>query len=310
MMDFHFIRPFWLLALIPWLFLAWYLLRQTPKLSAWSKVCDSHLLPYLLQTKSYPRRVFPLFMLLSSALLMIVSLTGPSWVRMPVPTYQKIQARVLVLDMSAAMLAKDLLPDNLSRAKFKLHDLLQHKDVGQFALVVYAGEPFVASPLTDDGQTIDALLSSLTADVMPVAGQQLASALQEARKLINQAGFQQGQILVLTASAPKDDDIEMAKDLAHTGVDTSIMPVIAHDAALSPLFGEFAKAGQGSVISFSDTSSDLDQWLTATFSSNNYAENMQNEIPEWRDEGPWFLIPALLFLLPAFRRGWVQGIGL
>ncbi len=305
MTEFHFIRPLWLLTLLPLVLLGWRLFRQTSVTTAWSKVCDAHLLPYLIQTKGYSRRTFSMLLLFVSILLMIVSLAGPTWSRLPVPTYQQIQPRVVVLDMSEAMLLNDLQPDRLSRAKFKLHDLFQHKDAGQFGLVVYTGEPFVVSPLTDDGQTIDALLSSLTADVMPVEGQELSSAIDQAHQLIVQAGFQQGHILVLTASSPSRNDIEAAKALAQAGVYTSIMPVTKTDTPANPLFQEFAQAGHGEVIPFSDTSTDLEQWLKTTQGNQQYTANLQNDMPIWRDQGRWFLIPALFFLLPAFRRGWL-----
>lgn len=305
MTEFHFIRPLWLLMLLPLVMLGWRILRQTSVMTAWTKVCDAHLLPYLIQTKGYSRRTFSMLLLFVSVLLMTISLAGPTWSRLPVPTYQQIQPRVVVLDMSDAMLANDLRPDRLSRAKFKLHDLFQHKDAGQFGLVVYTGEPFVVSPLTDDGQTIDALLSSLTADIMPVEGQHLSSAIEQAHQLIIQAGFQQGHVLVLTASSPSRDDIEAAKTLSQAGVYTSIMPVIKADTPLNPLFQEFAKVGHGEVIPFSDTSTDLEQWLATTQGNQQYTANLQNDIPVWRDQGRWFLILALIFLLPAFRRGWL-----
>lgn len=306
--EFHFIRPLWLLALIPLLGLIWRLSRQIPMIAAFGEVCDSHLLPYLIETKGYSRRIVPRLLLLVSGVMMIISQAGPTWSRLPVPTYQQIQPRVVVLDMSKTMLVKDLSPERLTRAKFKLHDLLQHKDIGQCGLVVYAGESFVASPLTDDGQTIDALLSSLTQDVMPVEGQQLDSALEEAEKLIVQAGFHHGQILVLTASEPSTDAINMAKTLAKAGIETSIMPVMAQDKTISPQFQQLAHAGQGKLIPFTDTSVDLDEWLAYSKGSNKYTENKQHEVPEWRDQGRWFLIPALVLLLPVFRRGWWQGM--
>ena len=308
MTEFHFIRPLWLLTLLPLLTLVWYVFHQTSSMTAWSKVCDVHLLPYLLQSKGSSRRVFSRLLLAVSGLLMIISLAGPTWSRLPVPTYQQIQPRVVVLDMSEAMLMNDLSPDRLTRAKFKLHDLFQHQDVGQFGLVVYTGEPFVVSPLTDDGQTIDALLASLSPDIMPVAGQQLASALEQASQLIARAGFQHGQIVVLTASTPSTEAVSVANMLAKAGIDTSVMPILSHDKPLDPRFQQLAEAGQGQLIHFSDTSTDIQQWLAATHGNQHFAASLQNEIPVWRDQGRWFLIPALLLLMPAFRRGWLQRI--
>ncbi len=307
--EFHLIRPLWLLALLPLLAFAVAVFRKNPNASAWNDVCDPHLLPYLIKTKPQVKRQLSSLLLCLSALFMIISLSGPSWSRFPVPTYQPIQPRVLILDMSEAMLEQDLQPNRLGRAKFKLHDLLAtRKEGGQFGLVVYTGEPFVAAPLTDDSQTIDALLPMLLPDTMPVEGHRLDSALQEAAKLFTQAGFSHGDILVLTARAPAPEDIEAAKVLNSAGIHASIMPVLNRQQALNPLFERFAKAGGGLLLPMMDTSDDLNQWLDATRTHQAFTADLNNEVPVWRDQGRWFIVPALLLLLPVFRRGWLQRV--
>ncbi len=305
MADFHFLRPFWLLTLLPWVALIGYMFRHRAQAHAWSDVCDSHLLPWLVRSNGRGHRAGPLLMLLSSAVFMIIALGGPTWSRLPVPTYQQNQPRVLVLDMSPDMLIRDLSPDRLSRAKFKLHDLLQHRDAGQFGLVVYTGEPFVVSPLTNDGQTIDALLPTLTPDIMPIGGNRLDAALNQAKQLINEAGSINGQILVLTATPPSQSALTMAKKIAKEGIDTSVIPIMKK-RSLTPFFKTLANAGHGHVIPFTDTEADLDQWLASSSTNPQYSLNLENDIPIWRDQGRWFLIPALLMLLPIFRRGWLQ----
>jgi len=309
MSEFHFIRPLWLITFIPLILLFIYSLRKATSLTAWSKICDSHLLPFLIKNKTASNHSYAISLLFISAFFMIISISGPTWTRLPVPTYQQIEPRVILLNMSDSMFENDLKPDRLSRAKFKLHDLFLHKDAGQFGLLVYTSQPFIVSPLTDDGQTIDSLLSSLIPEVMPVKGNDLAYALQEAQKLIKDAKFQQGQILVFTAAIPDKDAILTARELANLGITTSIIPVMAKGSSQSNMFQELAAAGHGELISFSDTSEDLEKWLADTKGDDHYEVNLENEIPIWRDEGRWFLIPALIFLLPAFRRGFSTRVG-
>lgn len=304
--DFHFLRPWCLLLLLPLLGLGFALWRQKPQLHAWSEICDPYLLEHLLQKKGQGQRMEAVLCLLFSILFMIVSIAGPVWYKLPVATYKPVQPRVLLLDMSNDMMDSDLSPNRLARAKFKLSDLFAHKDLGQFGLIAYTDEPFIVSPLTDDGQTISALLPSLTPDIMPVGGQNLASALGEAGKLINQAGYNQGQILVLTADSPSTDAIALAKKLATTGISSSIMPVTA-DKNLNPLFQRFADAGDGWLLKYTSDSSNLTQWINAS-ANQEFALSKDEDVPLWRDEGRWFLIPALLLLLPIFRRGWLQRI--
>lgn len=306
MTNFHFLRPWWLCLFLPLLGLIFFLWYQKPKMHAWSAICDKHLLDNLIQKKEKGQRISSLLCIFLSVVFLILSIAGPTWYKFPVATYKQIQPRVLVLDMSDNMLATDLSPDRLSRAKFKLHDLFAHKDVGQFGLIAFTSEPFVVSPLTDDGQTISALLPSLTPDIMPVNGQNLASALNEACLLIKQAGYDQGQILVLTADTPSRESIALAKKLAANGNYSSIMPVKA-DKNLNPLFQEFADAGGGQLLKYTADSTDIEQWLNNN-NRTEFALSKNEDIPLWRDEGRWFLIPALMMLLPVFRRGWIQRV--
>lgn len=300
----HFLRPWWFLTLIPLLGLMVFLHYQKPQLRAWSEVCDAHLLPYLLHNRARSHRALSVISLFFSMFFLILSLSGPSWQQLPVPVYQAVQPRVVLLDMSEEMMRTDLTPNRLSRAKFKIHDLLARKDIGQFALIAYTGEPFVVSPLTDDGQTIASLLTELTPDVIPVGGQKLNVALDEAAHLIHQSGYQHGQILVLSASTPSSDAISTAKRLAAEGIYSSIIPM-NNNQQLNPLFQRFAHAGKGQSLVYSSDITDLNTWIEHT-RTQEFAASKDNDVPLWRDDGRWFLLPALLFFLPIFQRGWLQ----
>lgn len=301
---FHFLRPFWLFAFIPLVVLLYRLFKIKTTQHPWQAICDSHLQPYVIKMNGQRNRAVPISLLLISSVFFIISLSGPTWSRFPVPTFQTIQPRVIVLDLSDNMLADDVSPNRLTRAKFKLHDLFQHHDAGQFALVAYTDEPFVISPLTDDGETIDALLPSLLPSIMPVSGNRLERGLEKAGQLITQAGFQTGQILVLTAETPSERSLQLARTLASRGLFTSVIP-ISHQSSMLPLFKPLALAGKGHVIALTDTTADLEHWLALSKGDSRYAANQQ-DIPVWHDKGRWFIIPALLFLLPVFRRGWLQ----
>jgi Ca-activated chloride channel homolog len=305
--SFHFLRPWWFLGLIPLVLLIVRLWRQNSQLHAWSVICDSHLLAQLIQNRGTTKRRGALVLFFISSLLMIISLAGPAWSRLPVPAYHQIQPRVLILDMSDSMLVRDLTPDRLSRAKFKLYDLLSQKEAGQFGLVVYTGEPFVVSPLTEDSNTITSLLQALTPDIMPVSGHQLDKALEQAAQLIKQAGYTRGQLLVLTGTPPDSAALNTAEKFADKGIFTSVMPIVA-EQTLTSLFQPLAKAGKGELLLVSNTPENLIKWLKVSNDNQQFVRSQQNDIPLWRDEGRWFLLPALILLLPVFWRGWLQRV--
>jgi Ca-activated chloride channel family protein len=310
MHSLHFLRPYWWLAILPWLWLAWLLWQKNPKLQGWEAVCDKHLLAHLVQKNATKKLHFSSWLwLLLSLLFIIMSLTGPTWSRLPVPAYQPAEARVFLLSLSDMMLEKDILPDRLSRAKFTLKDIFERKDVGQFGMIAYTDEPFVVSPLTEDGLTINALLPSLTPEIMPVQGNNLSTALEQAVELINQAGFTQGNILVLTSQTPSQETIDLVKKMAESGIYSSILALNAANP-VNTLFTNFAAAGHGELLPYSPSTADLDHWLSRKSNRMQFNQSKDDLIPVWRDQGRWFLFPALLFLLPVFRRGWLQRIEL
>lgn len=303
--NYHLLRPWWLLALLPWMLLLWHCWRKNASLQSWEAVCDPHLLAHLINSNKAKNQRIAVFSLFISMLCMIFALTGPAWVRLPVPAWQVIMPRVVVLDLSDSMLNKDVTPDRLTRARFKLHDLFARTKNGQSGLIVYTGEPFVVAPLTEDAETLNALLPTLNPEIMPVSGQRLDSALTEAGKLIRLAGFSQGQILVLTGTPPDAAAVDSARELARAGISTSVIPVLA-DSATYPLFQPLSRAGRGQLIPLTKSAEDLDKWMNASLKVRQTGRSENKDIPLWRDEGRWFLLPALLFLAPVFRRGWLQ----
>ena len=105
-----------------------------------------------------------------AALLAIVALAGPTWQRLPSPVFRNESALVIALDLSRSMDAEDIKPSRLIRARYKIADILKQRKDGQTALLVYAGDAFTVTPLTDDTETIDSQLSALTTDIMPSEG--------------------------------------------------------------------------------------------------------------------------------------------
>ncbi|PJD92442.1 MAG: hypothetical protein CK424_05935 [Legionella sp.] len=307
MAEFHWLRPFWLWSIVPVIFVFLGVWQQKSATKVWSKICDAHLLDSLLVHRGRVSRTFGMSMLILGVLCLIIALAGPTWTKIGVPIYQHMQPRVVVLDLSQSMLSKDLAPDRLTRAKFKIHDLLMQANAGQFGLMVYSSEPFVVSPLTDDAQTIDTLLSSLTPDILPVDGNRLDHALEEVGALFTEVGMSFGDILVLTAQIPSPSAVDAAQTLSARGYHVSVMPLLA-DTTASSLFSPLAKAGRGEVVMFKDSPSDIKHWLSLSRNTQHYQMNQRDAIPLWRDDGRWFLLPGLLLLLPICRRGWLERI--
>lgn len=305
--DFHFLRPWWLMALLPAIFLLGSLLRAPlATMQGLSELCDIHLLKNLVYQSGQSKRLGALLLWGMSYFFLVVSLAGPTWSKYPVAVYQAIAPRVLILDMSDAMLEKDLQPDRLTRAKFKLHDILTRVgQYGQTGLIVFTSQAFVVSPLTEDAHTIDALVDSLHAQIVPVTGYRLENALSAAMDLLHQAGYTQGQILVLSAENPTAAAIEKAKKLAQSGIITSIIAVRGAEQ-INDWYKRFGDAGQGISEVMTNDISDIKAWMYLEKSiQQNQIKEEKDKVPVWRDQGRWFLIPALLLFLPVFWRRWI-----
>lgn len=303
----QFLRPWWFLLTIPLIILGIALFKKRIKNSTWHKICDPKLLPHLIVIHNRRRYFLPFSLLMASGFSMILGLAGPAWKKINVPTYQQIEPRIILLDMSNNMYDNDLSPDRLTRAKFKLHDLFSRQVSGQFGLIAYTSEPFVVSPLTDDSQTIDTLVPALVENIMPVGGNNLSNALIAARDLFKANATMFGDILILTATIPDNNALITAKKLAQKGIHSSIMPIVA-DKNANVFFASFAKAGNGSLIDYTLNSDDINQWLQSTQIKRAFKRNDLKNIPLMRDEGRYFVFLALILLLPFFRRGYFARI--
>src|SRR5690606_4646247 len=120
---------------------------------AWRRTIDVHLLPFLLDRPHERARSGGVWLGALVWTLACIALAGPAWERESMPLFRNEAARVLALELAPTMLAADLKPSRLARARYKLNDILVASRDMQTALIGYAGDAFVAAPLTDDINT-------------------------------------------------------------------------------------------------------------------------------------------------------------
>ena len=172
-MGIQLLRPEWLLMLIPLFILSWLFWSKKLFSRDWESVIDARLLPYLLVGKTGRKTIWPLLFWSSIGVLVIIALSGPVWKKLPLPVFKQQSALVIILDLSASMNTQDIKPSRLARARLKLFDFLKQRQEGQTALIAFAATAYTVSPLTDDTDTIQSLVSSLTTDIMPTQGRTL-----------------------------------------------------------------------------------------------------------------------------------------
>ncbi|MGA7982059.1 MAG: VWA domain-containing protein [Chromatiaceae bacterium] len=329
--EFHFLRPLWLLMLVPLVWVLWSLARRGGTASAWRGVVDAHLLPHLLVDHGGGVRHTPLILLALGWVLGVLALAGPVWERLPQPVYRTQAQRVIVLDISPTMNATDVPPSRLARARFEVLDLLKRAAEGQTALLAYGAEPFVVSPLTTDTDTIAAQVPSLDTALLPVEGNRRTDlALEKAAELLRQAGSRDGDVILVTdgLDQPAAAD-EAASKLRAEGYRVSVLGIGTDKGAPVPMAdGGFLKdasgaillpkleratlealaaAGGGRFVPASLDDRDVDTLIAHDRARlNEQAERQDLRADEWREEGPWLLLVLLPLAALAFRRGWLS----
>ena len=323
--EFHFIRPYWLLAFLPLLVLIFLSVKNKLQQGSWQAVCDAGLLPFVLQEKETKQSRMPLFIGSLAAILSIIALAGPTWQRIPTPVFRNAAALVIALDLSRSMDATDIKPSRLERARYKITDLLTKRKDGQTALLVYANSAFTVTPLTDDIETINSQLVALTSGIMPAQGSNSAAAIEQAVQLFKNAGLQKGQILLIT----DDDKIEHSFEQAELSraYQLSILAVGTPEGAPVKLAqGGFLKDASGNIVlpklnsralqkvaqsgggiyqQITDTDADIEKLSSHFDNTAKQSEALENDLllENWVEAGVWLLLPILLLSAVSFRRG-------
>lgn len=322
----HWMRPLWLWGFIPLALILLYWFRRSHARSAWESVVDPELQPYVIDgiSKQTNRSSLALFAGWAVALIL---LAGPVWEQQDVPVFQAQQAEVVLFDLSRSMLSDDIAPDRLTRARFKLSDLLSQSEGRQIGLIGFAERPYVISPLTEDTNTVQAFVPSLSPDIMPVQGSRLDLAITRAVTLFEQAGVQQGHILYMGDQRVGKRDIDAASSARELGHRLSVLAVgtaagkplrddqgqfiqDASGAIVVPqvdmaLMSDLAAAGAGRAVKLTTSQTDLDQLAGVR---NAIAVEAGDPLEAarktyWIEYSPWLVWPLLFAALWLFRRG-------
>lgn len=327
--SFHFLRPWWLLGLVPVLWIVLRLMRSVQAGRSWQQVCDSHLLPHLLIGNDQTGGKGAWVLLGLAWSLALLALAGPVWSKLPQPVVRSESALVIVLDISRSMDAQDLRPSRLTRAKHKVLDILKRRTEGQTGLMVFAHDPFVVSPLTDDAKTIASMVPALLTELAPVQGSRPELALERADELLKQSTKSEGTILLITDGAEGSAVLHTAEVLRQKGRVVSVLGVGSEDGAPIPISSggfltdlsgaivipklersamqELARAGGGKFDTIQSDDRDLNRILDESINQPSFSasEETERNTDLWQEEGPWLVLVVLMLGVPAFRQGWV-----
>ncbi|KZN54586.1 hypothetical protein N474_02345 [Pseudoalteromonas luteoviolacea CPMOR-2] len=322
MTEFQFIRPDLLWLLIPWVFISllqWYKRTNTQD----TKIIAPHLAGVVLANSEQQKVSHNSLLTTLILLLSIIAVAGPSIEKQSVPVYSAKQARVIVMDMSYSMYSTDIAPNRLTQARFKTLDMLQLFKEGETALVAYAQDAFIVSPLTSDIKTLENLVPSISPQIMPGKGANVLAGIDQAKTLLEQANYSQGEIILVTDEVETDEVADIQSLLSGSGFKLHVYGVgTPQGAPISVPEGGFLKDRYGQIVVpklYVDRLKSLAQRLGGKYATytpdssdiQSFANLQRSDIeqPEkpnetlWSiDAGKYLLLVILPLALIAFRK--------
>lgn len=314
---FHFLRPWWLLSLLPFAFVMSYLWRQQDPVARWRKIIAPNLLRHLLVRGGQALWLNPVRLSLVVTLIGIVALAGPSWERRTSPFARDEAAMVIALDVSSSMTQDDIQPSRLERAKQKIHDLLELRGGARTGLIVYSGSAHAVIPLTNDPDIVTNFLDAIVPEMMPRSGKLAETVLPVADTVLRDS-LVPGTLLLITDGVSPD-----AADLFHKYFTASDHLLIVlgvgtegkvgqrqegvdePDRILVPLDSRGLQSlANRSGGYFQDLSLDRTDVARVNRRVNNHLVLAGDSSRPWIDAGYYLLFPVALGLLFWYRKGW------
>lgn len=179
-----------------------------------------------------------------AAAALMVALARPQWGEQTETMQREGLQVVVALDVSASMLADDIKPTRLERARFEIADLMQRLDGDEVALVLFSGSSFVQFPLTSDYATARRFLQSAKPGVISKPGTNVGDALKTALGAFDETSGSQRVIVLITDGEAHDAGVlDAAQRAADQGVRLYTLGFGSPDGAPVPQFdrnGQFA----------------------------------------------------------------------
>ena len=325
--NFQFIRPLYLLGLVPVLIIYLLKLKFGKNQNLWQQIIPSHLYQHVVISKGIRQSSKFIHFAFVFSLIGIGAAAGPTWEKLPQVVYQTQAGKVILMDMSLSMRASDISPNRLTRARFKAMDLLDEVQEGETGLVAYSGDAFVVSPLTDDVTNLNSLIPVLSPEIMPTQGSFALMGLERASELLDNAGYQTGQIYWLTDGIRIDEVDDIRRFIQSSQYKISALLIGTEDGAPVTLEdGQLLKDRTGKIVIPTVDAQYMEQAMSGTsaryqlFTSDNkdiqaikrqvefelqaQAEEVENVTGDiFKDMGPYLVLLLLPIAAYSFRKG-------
>ncbi|MDB6151598.1 MAG: von Willebrand factor type domain protein [Chthoniobacteraceae bacterium] len=242
---------FWAFALLPLLFLL-FLNNERKRLKLIRQLVAARLQDRLAGSVSVGKRRLRFFLLLAGIACVITALTQPrngyDWTQ----TKRKGRDILIAIDTSRSMLATDLAPDRLTRAKLAAQDLISQLSGDRVGLIAFAGNAFLQAPLTVDYSAVLGALGEIDTEIIPEGGTNIAAALRIAEDAFGKGESDHRAIIILTDGEELEDEGIKVAERLHGSVTIFTLGLGSPEGSLIPLpggrGGEFVKDLEGQIV--------------------------------------------------------------
>lgn len=309
----------YLLLLLPVLAVAHYLwmFRKRRNLKRYG---DPVLLRPLMKDVSRLRTEVKFWLLLFSLLFLVIALARPQYgTKVETRKRNGIEA-IIAMDISNSMLAEDVRPNRLEKAKMMVSHLVDNMTDDKIGLIIYAGQAYVQLPITSDYVSAKMFLETISPSQIEMQGTDIASAIDLASKsFTNQQGVSRAIFVITDGEDNEGGAVEAARAAAQKGIHVYVLGVGEPTGAPIPVPGtgryivdnegnivmsrlnedmcrEIANAGHGNYI-YVDNSSSAQKKLDKYVENLGRTEMESSVFSEYDEQFQSFLLLSLLFFL-------------
>ena len=310
----------WWLITIPVFVIAYIIItkRKQRQLMAFG---DPELIAQLMPDASKSRPIVKFTLLIVALALLIVAAARPQYGQQEKTVKRQGIEVMVALDISNSMLAEDVAPNRLDRAKQMLSKMIDNMTDDKVGLVVFAGEAFTQLPITCDYVSAKMFLNTISPKLIPTQGTAIGAALQTAIRSFGSQESDAGRAIILITDGEnhEDDATAVAKQAQELGIQVFVIGIGKPEGSPIPVPGtndyikdrsgqvvvsrlneemcqEIAQAGKGAYVRCDNTNTamralqqELDRIATTDLETTIYAD--------YNEQYQSFLLIALLLLV-------------
>ena len=246
----YFARAFylWLLLLVPAILVGYALLRRLRRARV-RRFGDEELVRALMPSWSSSKGWWRTVLFCLGFTAFVIGMARPLIGAKLVERETKGAEIMICLDVSNSMLAQDYSPDRLSRAKLAISRIVDRLQGDRIGLIIFAGTSFVQLPITTDYVSAKMFLNSIDTQSIPVQGTAIGEALQTAAKSFSLQSEKSRAIIVITDGENHEDDaVDMARQVAGTGIRIYTIGVGSLQGQPIPKDGDLMKDKDGNIV--------------------------------------------------------------